>query len=180
MNPATIVEVLLSNLWPLLPFRVVRSDEWGVRWTWGKNPKPLASGFHWCWYVVHSFERMSNGEGMYNLPTQSVVTADDYAVCYSANIGARIVDPVAYYCEVDNFTEALEALAMTHLAKQVRRRKYAQVVRELDKLELSLRATLTTQCHTWGVKITRLGFTDFVHVSQQVRLFQDTASGGVL
>lgn len=174
MNPAAIVEMLLSNLWPLMPFRIVRSDEWGARWkNWGTVGEALGPGVHWVLYFAHPFEKCSRGEGMLDLPTQSVVTADEYAVCYSANIGWRIVDPVAYFVEVDNVEHALIALAMTHLAKNVRKQKYTDVVRGLDKLEASLRRTLETQARKWGVEITRVGFTDFVPVAQQVRLFQD-------
>lgn len=176
MNPATIVELLLSNLWPLLPFRVVRSDEWGVRWhKWGTKGIALKPGFHWVLYFWHPFERVSRGEAMLDLPIQSAVSTDDYAVCYSANIGWRVREPVAYFCEVDNVETALSALAATHLAKQVRKRKYTETVKNLDALEASLRRTLETQAKKWGVEITRVGFTDFVPVQQQVRLFQDGA-----
>ena len=174
MNPALIVEMLLSNLWPLLPFRIVRSDEWGARWKrWGTEGEALGPGLHWCLYFFHPFERCSRGEGMLDLATQTVVTADDFAVCYSANIGWRVVDPVAYFVEVDNVEHALKALAATHLAKNVRKRKYADTVKKLDDLETSLRRTLEAQAKHWGVAITRVGFTDFVPSSQQVRLFQD-------
>lgn len=182
MNPAALVEILLSNLWPLLPFRIIRQDEWGARWkNWGKEGEALAPGFHWVLYFFHQFEKVSRSEGMIDLPTQSCVTVDDYAVCYSANIGWRVVDPVAYYVEVDNVESALKALSAAHLSKNVRKRKYTEVVKNLDVLEASLRRTLETQSKAWGVKITRVGFTDFVPVQQQVRLFQDAdRSGGLL
>lgn len=181
MNPAALVEILLSNLWPLLPFRIVRQDEWGARWKkWGTVGEALGPGIHWVLYFFHPFEKCSRGEGMLDLPTQSVVTVDDAAVCYSANIGWRIVDPVAYFVEVDNVADSLTALAATHLAKNVRKRKYSEVVRQLDKLEASLRLTLQTQAKKWGVEITRVGFTDFVQVEQNIRLFQDAFRGGDL
>lgn len=173
MNPATIVEMLLSNLWPLLPFRIVRADDYGARWTWGTNGETLAPGFHWVWYVANQYERVSRGVAYVDLPTQSAVTTDDYAVCYSANIGWRVVDPVKFWEEVDDVEKSLKALAATHLSKNVRKRKYVDVVKDLDRLEVSLRTTLQTQCNEWGVKIVRVGFSDFVPVAQQVRLFQD-------
>lgn len=174
MNPAAIVEILLSNLWPLLPFRVIRSDEWGVRWhKWGTVGEPLKPGFHWVLYFFHPFERVSRGVGMIDLPTQSSVTADDYAVCYSANIGWRVVDPVAYFVEVDNVEHAVSALAAKFLAKTVRKQRYIETVKELDKLETACKAAIQRACKPWGVEITTLGFTDFVPSSQQVRLFQD-------
>lgn len=180
MNPATIVEVLLSNLWPLLPFRIVRSDEWGVRWRkWGAVAEIIRPGFVWCWYVVHQFERMSNGEAVLDLPTQSVVTADEYAVCLSGIVNWRVVDPVKAYCNVDNLEASLRGVALRHLSKNIRKRKYTETVKNMDALEASLRRTLETRCKHWGVEITDVGLSDFVHATQQVRLFQDAGREGI-
>ena len=180
MNPAELVSILLNNLWPLLPFRIVKSFELAVRWTWGRNPKQLQPGFHWCFYVIHSYEAVTQAEEMLNLPTQSVVTLDDYPVSFSVNIGRRVTDAVKFYCDIQDFDASLEALSMIHLSRAVRAKKYTELVRGLDKLEANLKRSLETKCAKWGASITSVGFTDFVHVSQQIRLFQDKPSKHII
>lgn len=178
MNPATIIELLLSNLWPLLPFRILRADEWGARWKkWGTEGEALGpGGVYWCLYFMHPFDRCSSGESMEDLPTLSVVTSDDYAVCVSGNFGWKVKDPVAYFEKVDNVSAALIKLSANHIAKHVRKRKYTETVKNLDSLEASLKRTLQTQANEWGVTITRVGLADFVPSTQAIRLFQDPGS----
>lgn len=170
---SSIVEIILRNLMQLMPFRVVMSYEAGVRWTLGKNPKPLAPGFHWCVWIVHQIETVLTVEEVINLPTQSVITADGQPVCFSANIGRRVTDPVAHFGAVQDFDASTEGLAMTHLAQRVRSLSYAELCADLAALERSLKGTLATRYAKWGAEVTSVGFTDFVLVRHQFRLFQD-------
>lgn len=173
MNPGTILEIILQNLMQLMPFRIVLSYQLAVRWTWGQNPESKPPGFHWCVWFMHSMETVTAAEEVMNLPTQSVVTADGVSVCYSVNIGVRVVDAVKHYCEVQDFRASVEGLAMTHLAKRVRTMNYSDAVSTLDKLEKSLVNTLESRLTRWGTEVTTVGFTDFVQVRSQIRLFQD-------
>lgn len=168
----SIVEIILQNLMELMPFRIIMSYQKGVRWTMGQNPKELAPGFHWCLPLRHSVEIVSCAEEFQNLPTQSVTTQDGKQICFSANIGYRITDAVAYFCEVQDFDKAVSALAMTHLAERVREKDYAWLVANQRDLERSLRGTLETRLKVWGAEVTKVGFTDYVQ-ARQFRLFQD-------
>lgn len=174
MNPASIIEIILNNLMQLMPFRILLSFQLAVRWTMGEKPENLGPGFHWCLWFRHNIEIVSSAEEFFNLPTQSVALPSGEMLCYSCNIGTKVVDAVHYYCDVQDFRESLEALAMTHLAKNVRKANtFAEAVAGLDKLEASLRGRLETKLKRWGVEVTEVGFTDFVHVQTQVRLFGD-------
>lgn len=170
---SSLVEIILNNLMALMPFRIVMSYETAVRWRFGKNPKPLDPGFHWCFWIIHQVEAVPAVEDVFNLPTQSVVTADGQTICFSANIGIRVTDPVAHFCNVQDFKASTEGLAMTHLAQRVRSARYEDLVADLKALETSLRGTLETRLRKWGTEVTSVGFTDFVPTRQQMRLFQD-------
>lgn len=170
---STIVDIILQNLMELMPFRIIMSYQFGVRWTFGKKPTRLDAGFHWCLPLRHSVDIVNQTEEVLNLPTQSVTTKDGKIVCFSCNVGVRVVDPVAYYCEVQDFNLSVNALAMTHLAARVRELDYAEAAHDLRSLEKSLRNTLETRLKKWGAEITSVGFTDFV-LARQFRLFQDT------
>ncbi|HVM73413.1 MAG TPA: SPFH domain-containing protein [Candidatus Paceibacterota bacterium] len=171
----TFVEMLLNNMMTLLPFVIIMSYEGGVRWTLGRNPRELKPGFHWKWWFFHQIERMSVVDQVIELQIQSVITQDGELVCFSVNIGFHIVDVVAHFCGVQDFIESTRALAMTHLAKEVRKKPYQDLVTDLSKLERSLQGTLTTRLKDWGTEIFSVGFTNFAKVPLQVRIFGDSS-----
>jgi regulator of protease activity HflC (stomatin/prohibitin superfamily) len=169
----TFIGVVLNNLMVLLPFVIVRTFERGVRWTLGKNPKELQPGFHWKLWVFHQVEKINVVDEVVDLPVQSVITADEKLVCFSVNIGFRIVDAVKHYTSVQDFVESTKGLAMTHLAKKVRERKLKELTDDLTKIEKSLEGTLTTRFKDWGTEVFSVGFTDFAEVPRQMRIFTD-------
>lgn len=172
MDGASIVEIILQNLMELMPFRIVMSYQWGVRWTWGQNPEWKNPGFHWCVPLMHTFDMTSATEEVIDLPTQTVTTKDGKQVSFSCNVGIKIVDPVAHYCNVHDFDHSVIALAMNHLARRVRDGDYEALRVDLASLEKSLVNTLETKLKRWGAEVTTVGFTDFV-LTRQFRFFQD-------
>lgn len=172
----TFVEVLLHNLMQLLPFTIIFSFQRAARWRFGKSPRELKPGIHWKLWIIHNVETLAVTDDVMELPIQSVITQDRKLVCFSVNIGFRIVDIVAHFDNVTDFHEATKALAMTHLAKRVREKKYDEIVNDLSKLEDSLEKTLTTRFKKWGTEVYSLGFTNFAEVPAQVRIF----SGGTV
>lgn len=171
-----LVEIILNNLMALLPFVIVRSYQSGVRWRCGRNPKELQPGFHWKLWIYHQVEIEPIVDDVIELPTQSVITADEKLVCFSVNIGFRIVDVVKHWNGVQDFHEATRGIAMTHLAKRVRSEKLSDLVTDLNKLEKSLESTLTTRFKNWGTEVFSVGFTNFAEVPTQMRIFTDAHS----
>jgi regulator of protease activity HflC (stomatin/prohibitin superfamily) len=169
----TLVEAILNNLMSLFPFVVICSYQRGVRWTLGKNPKELLPGFRlkiWLWHQVEVFDV---ADEVLNLPVQSVITKDEKLVCFSVNIGFRVVDVVSHANSVQDFVESTAGLAMTHLAKRVREKTLSELVSDLTDLEKSLEGTLTTRMKKWGTEVFAVGFTDFAEVPNQMRVFMD-------
>lgn len=106
----------------------------------------------------------------YNLPTQSVTTVDGKIVSFSVNFFFEIEDVKAATFEVRDFASTLQDLAMVHLAERIREQSWDEVRLNQKKLEDSLKGTLTTRAKEWGVKITKVGITDFVP-AKQLRVF---------
>lgn len=168
-----LLQTILDNLMALLPFVIIRSYEMGCRWTLGRNPRPLEPGLHWRIYLYHSIDTVIVVDDVIELPTQSVITKDEKLVCFKAVVGYRIADVVKHCNSVTDFTESTKALAKQHLAKRVRENSLSDLISDLNKLEKSLSATLTTKFKDWGTDVTTVGFTDFAEVPTQVRIFQD-------
>lgn len=179
MIGTTVVEHVFANLQALMPFRILKSFQQGVRWTWGKNPKPLGPGPHLCLPVLHSMSVHDVVDEVLNLPTQSVVTKDGHPICFSVNIAFRIADIVAHECNVQDFIESTAGAAMTHLSKQMRKKTLDELMAPdaLTKMEDSLKGTLTTKMRRWGTEIIDVGFTDFVPRPRALRLFLDANMG---
>lgn len=169
----TLIEAVLNNLMALFPFVIIHSYQRGVRWIVGKNPVELLPGFHWKAWFIHSVEIFDIADEVLTLPVQSVITKDEKLVCFSVNIGFRVVDVVSHACSVQDFVESSGGLAMTHLAKRVREKTLSELVSDLKDLEKSLEGTLTTRMKGWGTEVFSVGFIDFAEVPQQIRVFLD-------
>ena len=169
----TFISALLNNLLALAPFIIILSYQRGVRWRLGNNPMELEPGFHWKIWLIHKVEVSEITDCAIELPIQSVITADEKLLCFSVNIGYRIVDVVKHWQSVHDFDASTAALAMTHLAKEVRKRKLADLVADLSKLENSLKGTLTTKFSDYGTKVFSVGFTNFSEINNQYRIFGD-------
>lgn len=169
------VGIILQNLMALMPFVIVRTYQRGVRWRFGCSPIELAPGLHWKMWLYHQVEIADIVDEVIDLPVQSIITADEKLVCFSVNIGFRVVDVVKHWNSVQDFHEATAGLAMTHLAKKVRELKLEELLKDLTKLEKSLAGTLTTRFKDWGTEVFSVGFTDFAEVPTQIRLFGDKA-----
>jgi regulator of protease activity HflC (stomatin/prohibitin superfamily) len=170
----TLIEIVLNNLMSLMPFVIVRSYQRAVRWTFGKNPKELQPGIHWKIWLLHQCELCVVVDDVMDLPVQSVITRDEKLVCFSVNIGYRVVDVVSHYCNVQDFTQSTQGLAMTHLAQKVREKTRDELVADLKTIESSLRGTLTNRMKDWGTEVFSVGFTDFAEVPRQMRIFLDS------
>lgn len=174
--PHNLIELILQNLAALLPFVIVRSYQEGIRWTLGTRPKALKPGFRWKLWFFHSVDVYDVCDEVIDLPVQSVITKDGILVCFSANIGYRIVDVVAHGTQVQDFVESTAGLAMTHLAQRVRERDLKELTAPdgLKQLEKSLEGTLTTRMKRWGTEVFSIGFTNFAEVPRQMRIFLDS------
>lgn len=170
----TFLAQVLQNLMVLMPFCIVRTYQLGVRWRLGKHPITLQAGPHWKLWVYHQVEITDVVDEVIELPTQSVITADEKLVCFSTNIGYRVVDVVKHWHSVQDFHESTRALAMSHLAERVRSAPLTELVKDIKKLEASLRGTLTTRFKDWGTEVFHVGFSNFAEVPTQIRVFSDT------
>lgn len=169
----TLVGIILNNLLVLFPFVVIKTYQRGVRWTLGKNPIELLPGIRLKLWLYHEVLVFDIADEVLELPVQSVITKDEKLVCFSVNIGFRVVDVVSHANSVQDFFESTAGLAMTHLAKRVREKSLSELVTDLRDLEKSLEGTLTTRMKQWGTEVFSVGFTNFAEVPQQMRVFMD-------
>ncbi|RTL04091.1 MAG: SPFH domain-containing protein [Acidimicrobiia bacterium] len=172
LGGATLVGWLGENIAALVPFRIVRSYQRGVRFWLGAEGREVEPGFWWIVPGLLTLELVDTRADTTNLPTQSVTTSDGKSVTFSANVEFSITDPVAYVIGVQQFDTSLTNVAMSHLAKRVRAWTWDELVTEQRALELSLRDTMTTRAKKWGVTIHDVGITDLT-CARTLRFYGD-------
>lgn len=168
-----IVNAVFQNVMELMPYRIVKFYQHGVRSTWGKAPKVLKPGLRWCFWLMHDIVVVPSTEEVIDLPTQTIITKDRKTLCFSVNIGRVITDPVLWMSGVHDFDASSRALAMIHLSKRVGAMTLDEFIQGREALEKSLRGTLETLWKPWGTECTHVGFTDFSETTQVVRFLQD-------
>lgn len=170
------LDALLTRLAQLWPFERIRPWQRAVRTTFvpfrGVRVVVLEPGIVRALWFFDALDIRDVQEDTYNLPTQSVTTKDDVAVSLSANFVYEIEDVRAAVCDVRQFDASLQDLAMVHLAERIRELTWDELRAGQDKLEQSLKGTLTTRAKRWGVTIIRVGLTDLVK-ARQFRHFGD-------
>lgn len=164
-------EKIGENLLELMPWYVVRSYEEACEWTFGKNPRSRGPGWHWRWYGITSYEKMSVVDDVLELPVQTVISKDKKSISFKAVVLFRIRDVVAHFCNVNEFKSSTQALAMAHLAKRVREQSLDDTELDLKKLEDSCAGTLNTKLKTWGTEVFGVSFVDFAEVPTHIRLW---------
>lgn len=175
MLGTTIVEAVFQNLAALLPIRVVRSYQQGVRFSLGQDRALLHTGvyFHlpWIWEV----EIVDTAPQVLNLPTQTVRTIDGHSISFSGNIEFQVVDARLMYTKVQDLNHSLAARTMGHIARKIRRRTLDVLTTKQASLETYLKNTLHLQCSGWGVRINDVALTDLVQ-SKAFRLYGDVGT----
>ena len=168
---ANVVDAILANLGALVPAKIVRSYQRGVKFRWGQDIGELATGLHWFWPLAESIEVKDVTEEVLNLPTQTVTTKDGQAVTFSVNIAYEVSDARAYWTAVQDFDASLSAASMTYLSRRIRAETWADLYEKQDALESGLTRSLAQKLSRWGVRIVDVGITDLCR-AKPLRLYQ--------
>jgi regulator of protease activity HflC (stomatin/prohibitin superfamily) len=176
IDGAWLVNFVKDNLLALVPMRVVKSFERGVRFRKGipahrlwlkpnaEVPGEVPPGIRWFLPFFESIEVDDVVPAVIDLPMQSVTSLDKQPITFSVNITYEVTDIVAKYTQVSDFDASLIGAAKIHLAQKVRDWTVEELLKNQRDLEKSLKDTLTTKVKKWGVKITDVGITDLVVV----------------
>lgn len=188
----TWLETLFEKLRELWPFVRVRSYERGVRqryrpWTrlgwlarlpWFAGDavvvQLLTPGVHFQRWFLDEVVTTSVVEQTLPMTFQSVTTKDGRQLSFTVNLIYEITDAVAAETRVHAFELSVEARTRIHMARVIRGREYALLVRRQRHIEQWLAAKLTKAMGNWGARIVEVGMTEFVE-AVPIRLLADGA-----
>lgn len=156
------VQALLEWLRNFWPFVIVMQYERGVRY-WRGRVVGGALGPDWYWCVpffmeIHPVQVMPDILKLWNL---NVTTKDNASIRLRANVRYEIFDAVAVWNNVQDYKDNLADECRTQLAKVVRSREFTELLADQDQIERECKTEMNKVVKDWGIKILRVGVTDF-------------------
>lgn len=158
----SFLEVLVQYLVELLPVRVVRNYQGGVRFTWGRYVRPIGPGIHLRLLGISEIDVIDTAEQVVKLPMQRITTKDRRSVCVRGEVCYRVTDTVKYHTAVLHTDISMVNLCLAHMHYQVRRRELLHILTGQGGLERAIVKRLTPSAERWGVEVLTFALTDLV------------------
>lgn len=169
----TLLDFLFTEL---RPFRVIRSYERGVRFSYRGQPRLLAPGFWWRLPWVWEIEEGSVVEQVIRVDSQDITTKDKVAISLCTNLRYETVDYLAYFTKVHDADNSLENEVRTHVHAKVREMTFDELLENPGELEkASKRRPLQRTAEAWGVRIISLEMSSLVSAP----MFRLIGNGGI-
>lgn len=164
------VEAILGFLRQFWPFLIVKEFERGVPYLFGQL---LEKETWWCYggnltprcYLYIPFfmeiEAVPVKPDVLKLWNINVSTKDDKPIRLRANVRYEIPDAIKAWNEVQDYKDNLGDEARTHIASVVRDRDYSELLHDQGKIERECKNEMNAVVKEWGIKVIRVGITDF-------------------
>jgi len=151
---------LINRLTCFIPRPLLLSDyEAGVRITWGKWNKKIASGLFWYVPLFQKIIYMEVQTQVVDLRGQSVQTKDGNSVIVSGALQYSIKDIYKAVFNVQDIDKSLETLALGIILEYVKLRTLNEC-QEVEELKKEILKGIKDAAQGWGVKIERVYITD--------------------
>jgi len=151
---------LIRWLTCFIPRPLILSDyEAGVRITWGKWNKQVASGLFWYIPLFQKIIYMEIQTQIVDLRGQSVHTKDGKHIIVSGAIQFSIKDIYKAVFNVQDVDKSLETLALGIILEYVNHRTLKEC-QEVDELKKEILRGIREAAQGWGCRIERIYITD--------------------
>ena len=159
------VGIIGDNLSKLVPVKIVRSYQQGVKFNDGMDVESLGAGWHWYWPFKQAIEVVDVAEDVLDCEVQSLTTKPDadgntQEVTLSFVITFKVTDARKLFVGLQDYAENIERAARRYIHRRVRGWTYRELIEKQTELESGVRETLTKRFEKWGVEITDAGLTD--------------------
>lgn len=160
-----VVGIISENLSKLIPVKIVRSYQQGVKFSDGVDVALLSAGWHWYWPFKQAIEVVDVAEDVIDCQVQSLTTKLDEGgraeeVTLSFVITFKVADARKLFVGLQDYAVNIERAARRYIHRRVRAWTYRELIDKQTDLESGLKDTLTKRFEKWGVEITDVGLTD--------------------
>lgn len=138
---------------------VIKQYERMVVFKWGKYTETRAPGIRWLWPIVNNgSQTVDLREVPVPIPRQTSITRDNAPIDIDFFVYMRIMEerPQDTILNIENFSLAAQALAMTSLRAVVGEMNLDEVLSKRDQINAQLQVKLDEVTANWGVKVTRV------------------------
>ena len=160
MTGATIVLIALLLLAIVTAARGIRTVPQGQVWTverFGAFTRLLQPGLNFLIpFIDNVGHKLNVQEVVLDIPEQSVITKDNATVVVDGIVYYRVMDPAKAAYQVQNLTQALNALAMTNIRAVIGEMDLDATLSSRERINSSLLAILDGATDPWGVKVSRV------------------------
>ena len=167
---------LMLEIWKhIWPFRVVAPWQIGVYYVWGHYWRNVGNGI---WPVVPYFTHLAPVTivpTVFNTPLQTITTADNQTLAFSASITARVVEPAKALNAVDLYHETTVELVSGILAEEMVKRQAKELQGSKPDILIALKEACNRGTIAFGVAIEAIRFPTFAFV-KTLRLLNERAT----
>lgn len=140
---------------------IVRSSHRVVKYVCGSEVVLLEPGLHVYWPLVTEIEPVAVVQQGIDLPTQLVETADGYTLAVGGVAEYEIVDAVRFLANTENGFDTIRFVCTAAILRVVRRSDLQELRSAGDGLERSLTRGAQRLLTRYGVRVRRVGLSDF-------------------
>lgn len=158
----SIIKDILEFLRQFWPFVIVHSYERGVRFWLGEDTELLEPGVHMFLPFFGEIHTVPVKRDYIRLGNQNLTTKDGKPVLMSCTIRYEVTDARSAFVDVQEYAVSLGDAARTYLSSTVREFDYADLLAKQAQLERECKNAINTESKKWGVKVTNVGFADFI------------------
>src|SRR5580692_11410092 len=141
-------------------FVVVYDGQHALRFTLGRATDVVGPGVHFKWPIIQRFRVVDTKDTTIDLEPQIIQLSDDLVYEVGAKAVYQIVDVRKAIIEIDNLVVGLKN-RLVLIVQRVVRAQTRQSVREMDKINQSVRDELRPIEQQWGIKFHEFGFSTF-------------------
>ena len=176
MDAADILSVIFQNLASALPLRIVKDNQQGVRWTFGRSSEPLEYGIYFFFPLIQSITCYDATEVPVDLGTQTLKFRKKGTIDGTYMVRAQLTYEICdarLYATILGETDALNLIQtegrivladhIFHLSDS------DDILEEKESLEEKVRETLQKNFEPKGVSILRFGITELGHLDRTYR-----------
>ncbi len=151
------VLVVLSIVFFLMGFNVLREYERAVIFRWGRLSRGLIGGNGPGVVIIIPFidkmVRVSLRTVTMDVPPQDVITKDNVSVKVNAVIYFRVVDQERAIVQVEDYLYATSMMAQTTLRSVLGQSQLDDLLSKREQINADLQRIIDQQTEPWGVKV---------------------------
>lgn len=169
------LRVLLEIIQFLWPGRKVMTWEEGCLYILGKYKKKLGPGTYWIipWFM--EIKEFSVVPGIVTTTRQDITLLDGSILHFAASLRVRVSDLALALNTIDSYQETTQELAMNLFADKLADMDAVRLQPEnRRRLASDLRRAIANEAKEFGVEVSGVTFTTFVHKPRVIRLLTGT------